>query len=352
MPIRFDTSRGELTAAGGKRYDALVTRAGVLTYRRQDGSRWREYRPPEEVFDSESLATLRDAPVTDDHPTEMVTPDTFRTVSRGHVSGDPCRDGERVAAQLAISDGGLLARVASGKREASCGYRCDVDSTPGVTPEGERYDAVQRNIRYNHVAIVHKGRAGSEIGIRLDSEGNQIPMSEKRIERIDGAEYEIGTEAHAAAVARRDSAAADITKQIETLRAERDAAVARADELTAKLPELVSARAELLGEAARLDADVATEASERDIKVAILGKLAPAVAERIDSNSTEAYIDAALDIARAHPVDRTAVARSQMRGDSVSSSNGPRVVVAAPGKSPADIARREMIKARRAGKDS
>ena len=38
-------------------------------------------------------------------------------------------------------------------RELSCGYYCDLDETPGEY-EGQRYDARQRNIRGNHLALV------------------------------------------------------------------------------------------------------------------------------------------------------------------------------------------------------
>src|SRR5690606_2300087 len=39
----------------------------------------------------------------------------------------------------------------------------------GQTANGEAYDAVQKNIRANHVAIVQRGRAGSEVRIGDDA---------------------------------------------------------------------------------------------------------------------------------------------------------------------------------------
>jgi hypothetical protein len=151
-----------------------VTRVGVLTYYR-DGKAIRELRPAEEVFSPESLSTLRDAPVTDDHPWnepgQKVTPANARALRRGHVSGEPRRDSDKIAAELVIDDAELIERIDTGLREVSCGYNCDTDETPGVY-RGESYDRIQRNIRYNHVAIVRRGRAGSDVRIRLDSEDN------------------------------------------------------------------------------------------------------------------------------------------------------------------------------------
>jgi len=48
------------------------------------------------------------------------------------------------------------------EQELSSAYYYDADMTPG-TYEGEHYDGVMRNIRFNHVALVPKGRAGPDV---------------------------------------------------------------------------------------------------------------------------------------------------------------------------------------------
>ena len=65
-------------------------------------------------------------------------------------------------------DADLIAKIDSGKQQVSCGYTCDIEDKPGEY-NGTRYDRVQRNIKYNHLAIVHRGRAGSA-ALRADSE--------------------------------------------------------------------------------------------------------------------------------------------------------------------------------------
>jgi hypothetical protein len=57
-------------------------------------------------------------------------------------------------------DKATIADVEGGKRELSNGYASLIDFTPGETVNGQHYDAVQRQIRGNHVAVVDKGRAG------------------------------------------------------------------------------------------------------------------------------------------------------------------------------------------------
>lgn len=166
----------ERTPIGGLRVDAAITRCGILVYRDTAGNEFREFVPPDEVFRDDSLATLRDAPVTDGHPSDLVTPDTFRSVSRGHVADTPRRDGDLACAPLAIDDAGLIREVDSGERkDISAGYVCDIDPTPGVY-EGQPYDRVQRNRRYNHVAVLPPGagRAGPEVSLRMDGAAVQV----------------------------------------------------------------------------------------------------------------------------------------------------------------------------------
>lgn len=162
----------ERTASGGVRLSAALTRTGILTYRDSTGREWREYRPATEVFAEDSLRSLRGAPVTDLHPTTLVTPATWRDLAVGHVGDDVAREGELVVASVLVQDASEIARIEAGERkEVSAGYVCEVDDTPGVTPEGEAYDRVQRAVRYNHVALGPEGwgRAGAEVSLRLDA---------------------------------------------------------------------------------------------------------------------------------------------------------------------------------------
>lgn len=177
--------RGRLDAPekmpqGFLRAPAHITRAGVLTYFNADGSQRREWRPLGEVMRADSLQTLISAPVCMLHPPEMVNADNREKYDRGNVGDNIVRDGGKVAASLYVKDSRLIAAVERGDmREVSAGYVCKLDATPGVVPDGEpdagqKYDAVQRGIVYNHVAIVPMGRAGSEVRLRLDADDNAI----------------------------------------------------------------------------------------------------------------------------------------------------------------------------------
>jgi hypothetical protein len=66
---------------------------------------------------------------------------------------------------MMLADQTVIDAMQSGAREISCGYSCDLEWGDGVTPDGLAYHAKQRAISINHIAVVLKGRAGSECRI-------------------------------------------------------------------------------------------------------------------------------------------------------------------------------------------
>lgn len=122
----------------------------------------RVYRPAHEVFAKDSLQSFSHAPITIDHPKEPVTTDNWKELSVGEVSTAAKQVDDWVELPLIFKDAAAIAQIEGGKRELSAGYVADFDFTPGVTPAGEPYDAVQRSIRINHLALVDKARAGSQ----------------------------------------------------------------------------------------------------------------------------------------------------------------------------------------------
>jgi len=173
MAFRFD--RGSLRPVrrlddGRIRADAYISRTGVFIYVDSKGKISREYRPPEEVFSEETLDSFALVPVTDEHPHEKVTSRNASKYTRGSLGETVVRDleNDHVKSALTVFDEILIKKIEGGKTEISSGYSMEPDHTPGVTPEGERYDLVQRKIRGNHVAVVTAGRAGKTVSIRMD----------------------------------------------------------------------------------------------------------------------------------------------------------------------------------------
>lgn len=337
--VRQDFGRlgaAQRTPSGGVRVSANLTRTGVFPYRKADGSVFRELRHPEEVFDTHSLATLAGAPVTDLHPNGMVTPSNWKALSIGHV-GEAVgkQDDKFVTANLFIQDDAAIAAIEKRDRqEISMGYTCRLDLTPGEF-NGEKYDAIQRNIRYNHAAIGPDkwGRAGSEVSLHLDSLNHSIlpalpePSKETVVMktiRIDGKTYEVGSEEHLAKMdGVREAAVADVQAKLDAAEGkltavtkERDDAVAKLGEATSgeKLDSLVAARVDLhtkaraiLGDDTKFDG-----LSDRAVMVRALRKdkdnpfAEDDEEEKEDSRYTTAYIRGAFDhvAASAKPAPR------------------------------------------------
>lgn len=211
----------EETEQGGVRMPAALTRVGVFRYRDAQGREWGELRPPEEVFAPASLATLRDAPVVDLHPATPVTSQNYRALNLGHVHDDVAPEAGRfVVATVTVQDADAVRMILAGdRREVSCGYSARVEPTAGVW-EGETYDGVQRDIRYNHVGLGPEGwgRAGSEVSLRLDGaavqvRGDAAPKGNNvRVIKIKGREYKLDAEGEVAAA---QGAMDDVTKKAD-----------------------------------------------------------------------------------------------------------------------------------------
>lgn len=191
------------TKHGFLRAQGMLTRVGVFTYRRADGTTVREYRPPEEVFRADSLRSFALVPLTLGHPDnrENVTPENAQKFTVGAV-GAPEQAGEHVRADMLITRKDAIAAVEGGRNKLSCGYDCFVIDRPGVYvgPDGkeERFDAVQTMIRGNHVAIVDTPRAGPSAQIRIDSadayqyDGREPPQEERTVKIIiEGKEHDV-----------------------------------------------------------------------------------------------------------------------------------------------------------------
>lgn len=173
--IRIDASKVRKDARGFTRVDAIIAKPGVYSYTEPGGRTVREYLPPEEVARADSLASVQDAPVTNQHPRNMVDSSTWGSVSIGHASGPAVSTPEGALASLVVARGDAQSEIGRSLIEVSRGVQVRIDETPGVTSSGERYDRVQRDIVYNHIALgpAGWGRQGAGVSLRLDSNGDE-----------------------------------------------------------------------------------------------------------------------------------------------------------------------------------
>lgn len=243
-----------VTVAGTRRRDdgslladARIARTGIQLYAgsevgKPDMAMVRVYRPGSEVFSQDTLKSAAHRPVTNDHPDEMVSADNWKQHAVGQTGDEITGEGIFIRVPLMVSDGATIKLIEDGKRELSAGYTCDLDFTAGKTPSGEAYDAIQKNIRINHVAIVSAGRAGKEVRIgdgaaqwgaspiTPNQEKETVTMSDAlRTVVVDGLSVQT-TDQGAQAIAKLQKDLETSAAKIATLTADHTAAIKAKDE--------------------------------------------------------------------------------------------------------------------------
>ena len=349
----------ERTTEGFLKGRAIVTSIGVFTYARKDGTIQRELRLPEEVFSLETLNSMKLKPVTLNHPSELVTSDNADKLQVGSLGDNPSwtkewhdrswtevTDGINCAIDMVVTKKDAIEAVLNGKQALSMGYTCDLEQAqPGATWCGIEYDFIQRNIRYNHCAIVDSARAGDNAKIELRKDSEDAVLEDiviksdgglnmlKKI-NLDGIDYEAEEsviKAYNAEKTRADKAekerddacgekktmdkkvadmekkVTEFEKRISELEAERDSAKEKADSLEKeleeaktdsadpkRLDEAVKAKMELLHNAERANVEVKEDMNDVDIKKAIVASQFPKA--NFDGKD-EIYIQARYDAA-------------------------------------------------------
>jgi hypothetical protein len=150
-----------------------VARTGIQLYygselglKGQDAKKvMKVYRSPEQVFHKDAMTSFAHRPFTDDHPPVQVTAENWKQYATGQSGAEVARDGEFIRVPMVLMDAAAIKKFKDGKVEISMGYDCEIDFTPGTTPAGEAYDAVQKNPRGNHYAVVDAARGGSKLRI-------------------------------------------------------------------------------------------------------------------------------------------------------------------------------------------
>ena len=122
------------------------------------------YRPAEELTSEETIESFNGVPFIDEH--EMIGDGFTKYDDRpaGGVLFNVKANGGILTGDFKIFSEELQEEIESGKKELSLGYLCDYELTKGVW-NGQRYDAIQKNIRGNHVALVQHGRMGSDVRV-------------------------------------------------------------------------------------------------------------------------------------------------------------------------------------------
>lgn len=127
---------------------------------------YRVLRPPEELASEETINSFKLTPFIIEH--EMLgkhaTPAEMKGI-QGVIGENVYFDPPYLRANIKIFSDVALSNIDSGKIDLSPGYRSKYEFISGIY-EGQHYDAIQRHLRGNHLALVDEGRTGPDVAVQ------------------------------------------------------------------------------------------------------------------------------------------------------------------------------------------
>jgi uncharacterized protein len=159
------------------------------------------YRPEEELSHPDTIHSFRLLPWVDDHPNvllgnsdEGLTPAEKKGIQGVIGENVYFKDGI-LYGNIKIFSETLANLIESGKKQLSVGYQCVYEIVSGVW-NGTPYDAIQRSIKGNHLALVQEGRMGKQVAvldssytfdsIEITKEKEMVDETKKEDEKKDG----------------------------------------------------------------------------------------------------------------------------------------------------------------------
>lgn len=269
----FKPSSREYLDNGFLRVSGKAARTGVYEYLacelgiadRKPNDIIKVYRPENEVFDDASINSYSNVDVTNDHPSEFVDSKTFKDKSVGHVIS-ASKDGDFVNVDLIIKDESAIKSVEGGKVQLSPGYSAVYVKESGIAPCGTAYDYKQTAININHVAIVSRGRGGSQVRLNDKQTNRRSKMSTITLD--SGRSVEIEDNATATLIS---DTIERLSKRVSDAEAETEKAKAKADDMEEKKKEAEDAL-KVATDAETINERIKAISNVKDSAVRIAGK--------------------------------------------------------------------------------
>lgn len=121
----------------------------------------RVYRHADQVFHKDSLASITRLPITIGHPKEDVTAENWSRLAVGDIGDAYATEPEWIVVNPMLKDAAAVKAARTTHPELSMGYSANiVKARDGLGADFEVSD-----IRYNHLALVPKARAGDQARI-------------------------------------------------------------------------------------------------------------------------------------------------------------------------------------------
>lgn len=295
--------------------DSAVARIGVQEYYAAElGDEFKDLpanqivrldRPASVVFGDDSMRSYAHKPITNNHPPVAVTAENWAEYGKGHVGDEVRQEGRFIRVPMMVSDGETIRDIESGKREWSAGYGVTFERVTGVNDSGETYDARITSQKINHIALVDKGRAGSDCRIgdnkrQPTPHKGAAPMAEVKMTDA-GIPFTVADATAEAVVNKIIEARDKAVSALDTATAKHDAEAAVKDAEIARLTgmivdeatidKLAAEKAEVLADAKSIhDTDYSGKTAAEIRRIAVVAKIGDSMTGKSDD-----YIAARFD---------------------------------------------------------
>lgn len=166
---KFDINVLHKTQDGYYQGNVVCTGIGVFRYLGDDRKFVSRLRDVDDV--KAATKSINCIPVTLQHPNKPVNVDNVSDLQVGMTANDATFDGLNNRVTVTITDKKAIEAIDKGEVKAfSMGYKCSIVDNDGVW-QGVHHDQQQKDIVYNHIALVKNGRAGDKVRFMVgDSE--------------------------------------------------------------------------------------------------------------------------------------------------------------------------------------
>ena len=167
---------------------------------------YKGYRSAEELSKPETIESVNGIPIQLMHHMDYAD-NPAKATRVGSTGTDAAFHDPYLTNSLHIQDKKAIDRINDGSmRELSLAYRYKPIFTAGVSPDGEKYDFLMKDISANHLALVDEGRAGHEVLVYDSKEGEKSMAEEVKTPQATDEEP-----------AKQEAAVAEVAKGVQDL---------------------------------------------------------------------------------------------------------------------------------------
>lgn len=194
---KFDVNVLHKTPEGYYQGNVVCTGIGVFRYLDTNKKFVQRLRDVDDV--KAATASINCKPITLQHPNQPVNADNVDGLEVGMTANDATFDGLNNRVTVTITGKKAIDAIDRGEVKAfSMGYKCTVVENDGVW-QGVHHDQQQKDIVYNHLALVTKGRAGDKVNFMVGDSADfadifdmAAPEEGEKKQTEDGNEHQDG----------------------------------------------------------------------------------------------------------------------------------------------------------------